>query len=618
MVEEPLQVRLEIINERSGLYTLTFNSLQYPVTLNPERNVTVSEWLRRLRSVLTGRDDPGGDIDPQDLLRNVGTWLWQALLPESAPTWEREAFAHTLRAGRTPLLLDLPDTLAGLPWELLCDPEQSGERGFLARSRPLMRLSPKARAVSLISPPLCVLLLISSPPVLGEDSRIDVESERAAVEKATHELSESGYLHLIVEDIVTPKRVERLLDHFKPHIVHYIGHGEYDQTNGGALLWEDDQGNALLLSAPRLASLLRSHNLHAVVLHACETGRNNARAEVQSLADTLVQEGLPAVLAQQAGFTYKSSQLASRAWYKALITGQSMAFALLAVRQALIEADRPDWAVPILQAGTASLAPVMTVASLPGVTDPLLTRVGPAADLQTPKDVFVGRHRELRALHLMLEDVSGNGPVLAFITGPGGMGKSTLVVQAVSRYGGSYKASLMIHCQEYQSIDLFLQSIGEFLKRLGAPLFLERTLPDSKLSTEAKIDGAVAALGLVGPVLLIIDNLESVQNEDQMISDKGILYLLQALLTNLHSGRVLITGRYMVKELLLQERLETKFLHLSLYDLSLYETHQLLLRYPTLAVLGEVVRQKIVSEFGGLPYVYGLLSSKAASQQLWR
>jgi hypothetical protein len=334
--------------------------------------------------------------------------------------------------------------------------------------------------------------------VLGEDSRVDVESERVAVEQAVHEMREGGFLHLVVEDIVTPKRVERLLDDFKPHIVHYVGHGVYDQTNGGMLLWEDDQGNVLPLSASRIASLLRSRNLHAVVLHGCETAKGNARAEGQSLADTLVQEGLPAVLAQQANFTYESSPLASHMWYQALVSGQSMAQALLSVRQALIKADRPDWAVPILQGHATSLTPVLDVSSsIPRSPDPLLTRRGAAADLPTPTDAFVGRHRELRALHLILEDVSDNSPVLALITGPGGIGKSTLAIQAVTRYGGMYKAALMLHCQGYQSIDLFLQSMGEFLKRLGAPIFLERTLPDPKLSTEAKIDEAVAALNTV-------------------------------------------------------------------------------------------------------------------------
>src|SRR2546421_3918838 len=272
--KEALQVRLQAADHRTNQYILSFASSQYPVTLN-QANITFSEWLRRLRPVLSGGRDPAGDIDPQDLLRNVGTWLWRALLPDDAPTQEREALAQALHIGQTPLLLELPDTLAGLPWELLYNPEQSGERGSLARRRPLMRLCPSATPMASIEPPLRVLLLISSPPSLGEDSQVDVESERAAVEQATHGMREAGLLHLLVEDIVTPKRVQQLLMRFKPHIVHYIGHGGYYEKTGGVLLWEDERGDISSISDGRLADILRSRDIHAVILHACETGRSN-------------------------------------------------------------------------------------------------------------------------------------------------------------------------------------------------------------------------------------------------------------------------------------------------------------------------------------------------------
>src|SRR6266566_3970160 len=137
MPNNPLQVRLEVTDQHSGQCTLSFDSSQYSIRLNPEGSFTIRDWLRRLPPVLAGENDPAGSRDPQDLLRNVGTWLWQALLPESAPTQEREALAHALRTGHSPLLLALSDTLAGLPWELLYDPQLSGDRGFLAHRRPL-------------------------------------------------------------------------------------------------------------------------------------------------------------------------------------------------------------------------------------------------------------------------------------------------------------------------------------------------------------------------------------------------------------------------------------------------------------------------------------------------
>ncbi len=550
------------------------------------------------------------------LLRNVGTWLWQALLPESAPAEQRDALSQALRSGRSPLLLVLPDKLVALPWELLCDPEQPAEKGFLAYRRPLIRFTPSDTLVPTIQSPLRVLLLISSPPSLKEDSRVDVESERAAVEQATREMREAGLLHLLVEDIVTPKRVQQVLMRFKPHIVHYIGHGGYYEKTGGVLLWEDERGDISSISDVRLADILRPRNLHAVILHACETGRSNARTDVHGIAGTLVKEGIPAVLAQQANFTYESSQRASEAWYTGLTAGQGFAEALFEVRQALLLADRPDWAVPILQGSAASLAPVLDASTPPSSPDPLLTNQGAAADLPTPTGVFVGRHRELRALRLMLENAPGNGPVLALITGPGGVGKSTLAAQAVTRYGGKYKATLTLSCLGYQSVELFLQRIGEFLKRHGAPGFLEQTLPDPKLSTTAKIEEAIAVLNQTGPFLLVVDNLESVQNEDQTLRDESLLQLLQKLLTNLRGGRVLITGRYAVKDLLPAGKFAAHLLRLDLDDLSPYETNQLLTRHPTLAHLGETVRQILISEFGGLPYVYDLLSINADSQSL--
>src|SRR6266566_171099 len=620
MPEQTLQVRLEAADHRPGQFTLTFNSSQYPVTLNPAANVTFSDWLRRLYPVLMGKNDPAKELAPQALLRHVGTWLWQALLPDGAPAQERDMLAQALRTGRTPLLLTLPGALAGLPWELLCDPQQLAEQGFLARRRPLMRFHPSDTRADTPVPslplPLRVLLLISSPPGLGENTRVDVESERAVVEQATRKAREDGQLYLHVEDIVTPQRVQDALIVFQPHIVHYIGHGEYKEQRGGVLLWEDEQGNELSITDERLAEILCPRNLHAVVLHACQTGKSNTRTDGLSLAETLAHKGLPAILAQQANFSYESSQLASKAWYTALTAGQSFAEALLEVRQTLIEADRPDWAVPILQGDIASLTPMLAATSVPGPADPLLTSRGAATDLSTLTDTFVGRHRELRALCLMLESTPGSGPVLALITGPGGMGKSTLAAQAVTRYGRTYKAALTLSCEKYQAVDHVLQRIGEFLKRLEAPGFLVQTLPDPKLSTEAKIEEAIVALNGVGSLLLVIDNLDSVQNDDHTISDKDLLHLLQKLLTDLRGGRVLITGRYAVKELLAPGNFAANLLHLNLEDLSPYETNQLLLRHPALARLSEVVREMLVREFGGLPYVYNLLNSKAAIEDV--
>jgi tetratricopeptide (TPR) repeat protein len=617
MPEHPLQLRLDPISGRPGAYTLTCATMHYPVTLDPERNIAFNNLLRRLPTALVGERDPAGELAPQALLRAIGTYLWQALFPDEAPAEQRSTLVRALRSGTVPLLLTLPDVLAGLPWELLCDPERGDEQGFLARRRPLLRFVPAEVSLPANEPPLRVLVLISSPLSLGEDSRVDVESEREAIEQATREAREAGLLHVWIEDFVTPKRVQQALMRLRPHIVHYIGHGGYDAQAGGILLWEDEQGNELPFTDRRLADLLRPRGLYAVVLHACQTGRRDAHSDVLGVAGTLVREGIPAVLAQQGSFTYASSQRASETWYTALTSGLGFADVLFEVRQALVQADRPDWAVPILYGSAICLEPLLDSGAAPGPPDPALAS-SRSADLPTPTGVFVGRHRELRALRLMLESPPGSGPVLALITGPGGVGKSTLAAQAVTRYGSRYKAVLTLSCLGYQNVELFLQRLGEWFKRQGAPGLLEVILPDAKLSVSAKIEAAIEALNQTGPVLLIVDNLESVQQDDQRLRDPDLLLLLQKLLTNLQGGRLLLTGRYVVQDLLPGGRFAAHLLHLDLDDLSRYETAQLLTRHDKLAGLGEITRQTLIQEFGGLPYVYDLLNDDAMLQSLDR
>src|SRR5947209_7538344 len=446
MPENSLLVRLDAVADRSGEFVLMCNSSRYSVTLHPERSQTFSDLLRRLRAVLIGQDDPSGKLEPLDLLREVGIWLWQALLPDTAPSQERDALSQALRDGLEPLLLTLPDALAGLPWELLYDPDSSDEQGFLSQRRPLIRFIPSETNLPPLPLPLRVLVLICSPLSLGEFSRVDVESERAAIEQATREPREAGLLHLLVEDFVTPERVQQALVKFKPHLLHYIGHGGYHETMGGVLLWENESGQELPFTDVRLARLLRPRGVRAVVLHACETGRRDERVHVHGVAGTLVREGIPAVLAQQASFSYESSQRASRDWYTALTSGQGLAAALFEVRQGLALSDRPDWAVPVLYGSTAGLLSLLDESAPPAPPDPLLVSEEGAADLPTPTGVFVGRHREMRLLRLMLESMPGRGPVMALLLGPGGIGKSTLAAQALARYGRRYKAILTLSC----------------------------------------------------------------------------------------------------------------------------------------------------------------------------
>src|SRR5258708_15896089 len=194
-----------IAEKRPGYLTLTNGTDSYPVEFHPE---TLSDLLRRLRPVLVGGSDPSRRLAPLALLREIGTRLWQALLPDSTPAAVCDTVMREVRKGITPVLLTLPQSLAALPWELLCDPDPalSDDAGFLVRQRPLARLIAGSTSQPPLAPPLRVLLLISSPPRLNAYHRFDVRTDRAAVESATRAFRDAGIPDLRIAAILRPRR----------------------------------------------------------------------------------------------------------------------------------------------------------------------------------------------------------------------------------------------------------------------------------------------------------------------------------------------------------------------------------------------------------------------------
>jgi tetratricopeptide (TPR) repeat protein len=600
---------------RSDRFTLTGSMGSYNIAFSSDTVAWLRDLLHQLHSVLTARGDTN-NFSSSEIIRTIGIKLWQILLPDSAPIEMRKALEQELRRDASPLLLVLPDDLAIWPWELLYDSQQPDNRGFLVLRRPFVRLIQDSTELPSLAQPLRILLLISSPPKMDEWQRIDVESERAAVESATREYRERGLLNLLVVDIVTPSRVQQAVLRFKPHLLHYIGHGGYDEDSGGFLVWEDEQGKPQLIHAVLLADLLRPRGLRAVLLQGCKVASHDSLSDFHSVAKALMDVGIPAVLVQQVDFTYELQQRACETFYTALASGMGLAEATFEVRRTLTlaSANHPNWAIPMLQATVGGLMPLLKGNTLSASPNPALVQSRATHDLPDSTSVFVGRQRELRALCTMLESVSRTGPTLALITGPGGVGKSTLVALAIARYGGHYKTTLILSCINYQGIDLFLQRIGEFLKQHQLPSFLESILPDPKISMTTKIHEAIEELNSAGPLLLVLDNLEGAQQNDLTLTDSNLLLFLQKLMISLHNGRLLMIGRYNVLGLF--SKRQTKVLRLTLGDLNDYETLALLERHPTLAHLDSTVRNKLVHEFGGLPNVYDLLANQVGSQML--
>ena len=166
-----------------------------------------------------------------------------------------------------------PPALAALPWEFLYDSGQ-GEYVCLSRNTPIVRyielpLSPQPLEVTL---PLRMLGMIASPQDLAD---LDVELERQRVEAAIEHLLTRGLVQLTWLPGQTWQDLQRAMRLGPWHIFHFIGHGGFDsRADEGLIALNNDQGNAVYLTATQVALLLADHrSLRLVVLNACEGAR---------------------------------------------------------------------------------------------------------------------------------------------------------------------------------------------------------------------------------------------------------------------------------------------------------------------------------------------------------
>jgi len=112
-----------------------------------------------------------------------------------------------------------------------------------------------------------------------------------------------------------------------PHLVHFMGHGEFDPDDGEARLalvaddggtdWIPDQQLADIFSRAAVAP-------RAVVLHSCEGGRADFSVSFAGLAPQLARSGVQCVVAMQYAVTNETAIAFSTSLYRHLTAGEDI------------------------------------------------------------------------------------------------------------------------------------------------------------------------------------------------------------------------------------------------------------------------------------------------------
>lgn len=165
-----------------------------------------------------------------------------------------------------------------------------------------------------------------------------------------------------------PKRCEQY------HIFHFVGHGGFDQqTESGVLLLEDEQGRSRLVNGHYLGALLRDHfSLRLALLNACEGARTSRSDPFAGVAQHLVQQGIPAVIAMQFEITDPAAITLAHEFYNALADNYGVDAALAEARKVLYAAGNDiEWGTPVLymRAQSGQLFEVEAIAAKPVVTE---------------------------------------------------------------------------------------------------------------------------------------------------------------------------------------------------------------------------------------------------------
>jgi hypothetical protein len=140
------------------------------------------------------------------------------------------------------------------------------------------------------------------------------------------------------------------LRHHPTHIIHFIGHGDFDERlREGVLYFQDKRGGRTAVTSSVLGPYLRDHDpLRMVVLNACRSARTDAVDPFGGIAQGLVQQDATAVVAMQFPISDRAAVTFTSDFYASLADGLPVDQAVTSARKALLSEFRDEWATPVL------------------------------------------------------------------------------------------------------------------------------------------------------------------------------------------------------------------------------------------------------------------------------
>jgi hypothetical protein len=278
---------------------------------------------------------------------------------------------------RLRLRLEDAPSIASLPWELLFDRRT---KDYVAQSdrTPIVRYldtGTPAQPIE-VAGPLHILVVLSSPHDLPD---LDVEGEWRHLQEALRTHIAQGTIRLDRLAHPTLDSLRHWLRHNQVHVLHFIGHGDFDaRLEDGVLFFCDDYGRRVAVTPTTLGPHLKDHDaLRLVILNACQTARGGVKDAFAGMAQGLIQKQVDAVVAMQFPITDAAATTFAKEFYGAIGDELPVDQAATEARKAMMQNYGDEWATPVLFMRTrngqifSGIAPDPTLTSGPHHGQPL-------------------------------------------------------------------------------------------------------------------------------------------------------------------------------------------------------------------------------------------------------
>jgi tetratricopeptide (TPR) repeat protein len=333
--------RARVIDSPAGQAQIEFDSLFSPLELE---NFVLKmgrpqKGMRRIES------------SEMQTVKTFGTRLFRTVFSDDVLACYLRSLDQVLNQDkglRIRLRINVPQ-FNDLPWEFMYNP-QVDQFLALSMNTPIIRYIelPYASRPLPVKTPMNILVMISSPQ---EYPPLDVEQEWKRLSLALQPMIDRGQVTLQRLAVPTLSALQQHLRLNKVHVFHFIGHGKYfEQQQDGMLLLEDENGRGAPTSGQHLGAILHDHNsLRLVVLNACEGARTSAEDPYTGVAQTLVRQGIPAVLANQFEIFEQAAITLAQEFYRAIADGLPVDAALSEARKAIFASNNDvEWGTPVL------------------------------------------------------------------------------------------------------------------------------------------------------------------------------------------------------------------------------------------------------------------------------